>query len=242
MTSDEPPLSSLNPVVTGPPAPSPPWWKFWQAPPPDLALTRATVWLVIATFLLAAMAFMQVIILSTTDSSTRKAANAAMTSATIAQTALQTARDNFRAEQRPIIWLTNDLGSPQYFNLANKTDGGQIAWEWHFTNYGRSPARHLTFHHLIKIGDKVEEGYGYNGQPSVGAPVPTNKDDRAAVASKPEISAEQFTKLMATDEAIGISGEISYEDAYGEKYTTMFCLRHLALGGILYCKEGNDIK
>jgi hypothetical protein len=47
---------------------------------------------------------------------------------------------------------------------------------------------------------------------------------------------------MTTDEAIGISGVINYEDVYGEKYTTTFCLRHLTLGGVEYCLDGNDIK
>jgi hypothetical protein len=218
----------------------PPWWRFWRPASSKTRLARATVWLVIATFLLAAIAAGQALILATTDVSTRKAADAAVKSATTAETALNTARENFRAEQRPIIWLTNNLGSPQYINLTNNPGGGQIAWQWHFTNYGKSPALHLTFHQFIKIEDKTE-GYGYKG-PSVGAPVPTNKDDMAEIVSEPNIGAEQFKKLMAADEAIGISGEITYYDTYGAKYITTFCLRHLALGGILYCKEGNDIK
>jgi len=219
----------------------PPWWRFWRPASFETLLARATVWLVIATFLLAAIAAGQAWILATTDVSTRKAADAAVKSATTLETALQTARENFRAEQRPIIWLTNNLGSPQYVNPTNNPGGGQIAWQWHYTNYGKSPALQLTFHQLIKIEDKIEEGYGYKG-PSVGAPVPTNKEDMAEIASQPDISAEQFKKLMAADEAIGVSGEITYYDTYGNKYLTTFCLRHLTLGGILYCKEGNDIK
>jgi hypothetical protein len=220
---------------------APPWWRFWRPASSETLLARATVWLVIATFLLAAIAAGQAWILATTDVSTRKAADAAVKSATTLETALQTGRENFRAEQRPIIWLTNNLGSPQYVNLTNNPGGGQIAWQWHFTNYGKSPALHLTFHQLIKIEDKIEEGYGYKG-PSVGAPVPANKEDMAEIASQPDISAEQFKKLMAADEAIGVSGEITYYDTYGNKYITTFCLRHLTLGGSLYCKEGNDIK
>jgi hypothetical protein len=214
--------------------------EIWRGSP-ETVLAKATVLLAIATALLAAIALGQAWILATTDVSTRKAADAAIESATTLETALQTARENFRAEQRPIIWLTNNLGSPQYVNRTNKPDDGQIAWEWHFTNYGKSPALHLTFHQLMKIEDKIEEGYGYK-EPSVGAPVPTNKEDMAAIVSQPDISAEQFTKLMAAGQGIGISGEITYYDTYGAKYTTTFCLRHLTLGGILYCKEGNDIK
>lgn len=75
----------------------------------------------------------------------------------------------------------------------------------------------------------------------MGAPLPPNKDDFTTVVSRPGISQEQFTKLMQTDDAIDIFGEITYHDSYGEKYETTFCLSHLFTGAIKYRKEGNGI-
>jgi hypothetical protein len=139
----------------GPPSPPPvpPWWQFWRWRP-EAVLAVATVVLAAATFLLADMAWKQTAILATTDESTRRAAEAAVKSAGAAETALKLTKE----QQRPIIWLTNDLGSPQYVNLTNKPGGGQIAWAWHFTNYGRSPALRITFHQLIEIEGKTGEG------------------------------------------------------------------------------------
>ena len=151
------------------PAPSsPPWWKFWKPAPSEFALPRATVWLVIATFILAAIALGQACILLTTDASTRKAANAADTSARTLETALQTVRDNLPPNQ---------------------------------------------------------EG-----------------DDFNTILSKATISQDDYNTLLKIDNAIIISGRITYEDAYGNKYETQFCLGKLAGGPNAHCKEGNDIK
>ena len=220
--------------------PAPPWWKFWRGPP-ETVLAKATVLLAIATALLAGIAAGQAWILATTDASTRKAADAAVTSAQTAQAALKTAQENFRKEQRPIVWL-NDLGTPTFIPNRKTADGtGQIVWSWHFTNYGRSPALHMSFDHFMRIENATEGSYGSVG-PSAAAPVPTHKDNFATVVSRPGISLDEFNRLFGTDEAIGVAGEISYFDAYGGKYQTTFCLHHLSSGAIGYCKHGNDIK
>jgi hypothetical protein len=219
-----------------------PWWKFW-AGPPETVLTRATLLLAGATLILAIIAGIQAWILATTDASTREAARAAVKSASTAEDALKNARENFRSEQRPIIWLTNDLGAPVFVPNPKKTDNtGQIVWDWRFTNYGKTPALHLSFRHFMRIENKIEESYGAAG-PSIGAPLPTNKTDFATVISRPGISADEFDRLLSSiNDDIGISGSIIYFDAYGEKYETTFCLTRLVTGAILYCKEGNDIK
>ena len=218
-----------------PPAvPPPPWWKFWQGSPENV-LARATVFLAIATLLLAIIAGIQAWILATTDTSTRQAADAAVKSARAAETALQLTKQ----EQRPIIWLTN-LGGPQFILDKPPSDPttGQIVWDWHYTNYGKTPALHVSFHHFMIIESEREESFGAKPAGSEAAPLPTGKDDFSSVVSRPGIKSGRFARLMQTDEAIGIEGEITYYDAAGVQYRTTFCLRHLALGGILYCPKG----
>lgn len=197
------------------------------------------MWLVIATFALAAIAVVQAVILLTTDSSTRKAADAAVKSAAAAELALQLTRQ----EQRPIVWLTN-LGTPHLVMDKPPSDHttGQIVWDWHYTNYGRTPALHVAYRQFIVIDGKPSEGFGAKPTSSPAAPLPTDKDDFTSVVSAPGVTPEIFSRLMQTDEAIGIEGEITYEDAAGKRYHTTFCLRHLALGPIMYCRAGNDIK
>jgi hypothetical protein len=227
-----------NPPPALPSAPS--WWKFWQGSP-ESVLARATVFLAIATLLLAMIAGIQAWILATTDTSTREAADAAAKSAKAAETALQLTKQ----EQRPIIWLTN-LGGPRFMldKFPSDPTTRQIVWDWHYTNYGKTPALHLSYHDFIVIGNKREEGFSskIGGIEAEAAPVPTAKDDITSVVSPPAgIKPEKFARLMQTDAAIGIEGAITYNDAAGVKYKTTFCLTHLALGAILYCK-GNDIK
>jgi hypothetical protein len=244
--SAQPPASSPPPrsekIVTDSKVATSPWWKFWKATTPEAALTRATVWLVMATFALAAIALGQAGILLTTDSSTRKAADAAIKSATAAETALQLAKQ----EQRPIVWLTNDLSEPSLAMDRPPADptAGQITWSWHRTNYGKSPAVHISYRHFMRIEGKLSESFGVRpeGSSSGGAPLPTGKVDYSSVVSAPGITPQEFSRLMQTDNAIGIEGEITYEDVAGAQYRTTFCLQHLASGAIGYCHGRNDIR
>lgn len=224
------------------PTPGLPWWNFWRGPP-ETVLAKATTLLAVATLVLAIIASIQAWILATTDASTREAARAAVKSASTAEDALKNARENFRSEQRPIIWLTNNLGAPQFIPNLKKADGtGQIVWDWHFTNYGKTPALHLTYHDFMRIENNTEESHGATG-PSIGAPLPTGKDDFATVVSHPDISQNEFNRLMnSIDNPIAISGSIVYFDAYGQQYETTFCLTRLLTGAVQHCKEGNDIK
>jgi hypothetical protein len=193
-------------------APSCLWWKFWGEPF-DIRTTVTVI-----------------------------SAIAAVISASTALMALTTARENFRADQRPVVWLTNDVGRPEFVPSVNQTDDtGQILWGWHFANYGKTPALRITFRHFISIEDNTAESYGAV-DPSFGGPLPTNKIDFSTVVSRPGISRDEFNKLMKIDRSVGISGAIFYFDAYGKKYETTFCVKRLSTGAITYCKEGNDIK
>jgi hypothetical protein len=93
----------------------------------------------------------------------------------------------------------------------------------------------------MKIENDVQESYGGEGG-SYPAPIPPNKVDAATVVPRPGIRSGEFARLLATDRAIGIRGEIKYMDSYGTDYQTTFCLEHLATGRIIYCNDGNDMK
>jgi hypothetical protein len=236
LTAPTPPIVAES---SPPVPPSPPWWNIfrWRA---ERVLAGATVMLAIATLVLAVFAGMQAWILSTTDASTRQAADAAVKSAGAAETALQLTKQ----EQRPIIWLTNNVDTPHFKAAPPPSDStaGQIVWDWHYTNYGKTPALHVSFHNFMVIENKREESFGAPPEGKVTAPVPPGKDDFSAAVSRPGITPEESARLVKTDQAIGIEGEITYYDASGTLYQTTFCLRHLASGAILYCPKGNDIK
>jgi hypothetical protein len=217
-------------------------WKFWRGQP-ETILARATVLLAVATLVLAFIAGIQAWILATTDVSAREAARAAVKSASTNEESLKTARQNFRAEQRPIIWFTK-LGVPQFALNRQPADDtkGQIYWMWHYTNYGKTPALHVVLQDRFLIIDNKHQPSFDDPVLSTGeAPLPPGKEDFNSAVSSPGISPDTFNQLMAKDDGIGVAGTIVYYDVYGEKYESIFCFSHLAGGAIVYC-HGNDIK
>jgi hypothetical protein len=88
----------------------------------------------------------------------QKSAKAAQDSADAAKTAITQARDNFRQEQRPYNWLTNNLGGPTFFAPSaavplgqDQNQKGYVVWDWHYTNYGKSPTQNMHFNHLTAM-------------------------------------------------------------------------------------------
>jgi hypothetical protein len=154
--------------------------------------------------------------------------------------AVKLTRENFIADQRPIIWLTNRPDTPHI------TQGGQIVWSYETTNYGKSPAIRIRMQTYISLdGGPFVRTYGQDIF-KTSAPQPPSKVDFDSVISAPGISPVEFARLMSTDQAVSISGLIWYEDTNGGHYESAFCLGHLSGGATLYrgpsdhCQ--NDIK
>jgi hypothetical protein len=155
---------------------------------------------------------------------------------------LQDARGNFIKDQRPFIWLTNNLGSPTFLRPPDSTGPeGYVIWDWHFTNYGKTPARDIHFNHGMQIGDNaLAKARDFVGPDKMGAPLPPNKDDFSTSFFKTKISPNEFQRLMNTEETIVVYGRFTYTDASGEKYETGFCMYHLKSGPISYCPDQNS--
>lgn len=165
---------------------------------------------------------------------------AAICSAWDSRRSLTLTREIFVADQRPIIWLTDHTDTPHL------TQGGQIVWNLESANYGKSPAVRITYETYISLdGGPFTRSYGQD-ETKIGAPHPPGKVDFDSVISSPGISSAEFTRLMALDQAISISGSIRYEDANRGHYEMAFCLGPLASGATLYRKPSdnchNDIR
>ena len=166
---------------------------------------------------------------------TRKLAQAARDSADIA-----------RQDQRPYVWLTNDLGRPGCIRppAAPSSPECYVVWDFRFTNYGRAPANNVRFVGNLNVGD------GAGGKPKifeplkVAAPLPPGKNDFATALWQTKITEQEFERLMKSEDTIVLFGRILYTDTYGQDYETGFCLQHLVSGAIAYCggNEGNYIR
>jgi hypothetical protein len=155
--------------------------------------------------------------------------------------ALNLTRDHFQQEQRPYLWVTNNLGSPAFVPNPKTPAAGQVIWTYHFTNYGKTPAYKIRFVQYMKLGDgPLVQSYGEPSQ-SIGAPLPPNKDDFSTIVSEP-ITQQQFLEFSNGPGGITMQAHFSYTDGFGGSYVTHLCARRTNAGSITYCKEGNDIR
>lgn len=185
----------------------------------------------------------------TSDKSVLLAQKTERDSAKASATALKQTRDDFVLDQRPVIWMSppkdgaKELDGIQFDQspLTQGTTLGQVVWQWHFMNYGRSPANNIGLHSFIKVGENPEEPtFGAKKHAGTGAPMPPGKIDYAATISHALERAEYEKAFRAGN--ITIRGYLTYSDISGNKYETDFCLRQLATGALAYCENRNYIK
>jgi hypothetical protein len=168
-----------------------------------------------------------------------------------AQDALEATKDNFVAEQRPYLWLTNTVYTPQTIPLPRnepKEQGawtkGQAIWTWHYTNYGKTPALNVAYKHSMRIRNQpFKLSFGLKDW-LVAAPMPPTKEDFTTVVSEPFVlSTEEESKFFRVDYPVSISAVITYTDASNGKYETGFCMSWIPETKVgMFCKTGNYMK
>jgi len=179
----------------------------------------------------------------------RESTKAALQAADAAQKALTQARKQFRQDQRPYIWLSDILKGPTLFVPPGSQvlEGGYVTWEWHYTNYGNSPAYDIHFDGTVLIGNHATSRGKHVFEPSqMAPPLPPGKDDfSTAIYNKRKVTIQEFQQLMSADGFIVVFGHFDYTDAFkDEKYETGFCFMHLRTGAVRWCPnpEENYIK
>lgn len=168
-------------------------------------------------------------------------AGTAFWSAWNAQKAVDLTAQNFIVQERPYIWLTTDFGSPSY--MRNPTDNpvGQVVWEWHFTNFSKTPANNVRFRTYMKVGADFRPSYRPAGSAtSIGAPIPPAQVLRHEAVSAPGTTPTDYAKDITTNRALGISGVITYSDLMGNEYESAFCLTRLATGAIAISAQADN--
>jgi hypothetical protein len=253
MTSEEPlkpsaappaeasaaPASESGKPVEGSPAP-PPWWKFWRGPP-ETVLARATVFLAIATILLAIIAAIQAYILATTDASTRIVAEAAQSAAGTAKATLEASARSFRQEQRAYLWASS-------FNMVNPPvcqipGGTRICAEVHIVNSGRTPAIGVHIHRYATFGAKAESVVKAMTIPSYTSPsgdMLGSVGDKWGTAATDVVDEATPSSIVNGAISIYVYGVVQYYDIFKEYHETGFCsYRILNSGPFIACDYGN---
>lgn len=158
---------------------------------------------------------------------------------------VQDARHMFAKDRRPFIWVTsNGLGTPEFLPLDNTKlpPTGQVVWDWHYTNYGKTPAFNVNVHHYMSIdGGPFIESYRAPREGSIGPPIPPTQDLFATVVSEPGLTSDQIAHAKSINgKGISIRIEVKYTDADGEKYESGICLLRLNTGATAYCPNQDE--
>lgn len=163
----------------------------------------------------------------------------------LAQTArqsLETARDNFDADQSPIVWVNPQ--EPQF-------RAGEIGtWNVTFSNYGRSPAFNerqcmgMTYGPmaLALVTAPTFRACGTRNLSNSRGVLPPSFAGFTTVVTIAPLSQQQLNVLESIDGAFVVTGIFEYEDRDGHAFRTTFCSYRLATGAVATCHDYNGIE
>jgi hypothetical protein len=153
----------------------------------------------------------------------------------------QSARQ-FTEEQRPYVSQTiNSTSGPKWIENPLHKDQGQILWNWHMTNYGKTPAQEIRFTQEINLnGNGWKESHEETG-PNTGPPMVQGQEVFDTVISD-LIQKKDFDKLMGTTDGLAIRIKISYVGLDGSSYETGLSLSRTNSGSITYRKQDNYVR
>ena len=150
------------------------------------------------------------------------------------------AGDRFRKDERPYLAETPKSTERPEFHPTDPAMDGQIEWNYHFSNFGKTPGYHIHSEQFIKLGHgPFVSSYGepkHRGETIL----PPTGDNLITVISAP-MPKQQFERLLSISGGIQIKIRFFYRDSYGTDYETGICETRLNTGAISYC-EGNYIK
>jgi len=157
------------------------------------------------------------------------AASAAQTSSDI----LRNSRREAEIENRPILWVTKDLGAPQ----IEPSSG--LAWEWHITNYGRTPALDVEVEQQAVINKNaykcwrvvgpIPSKYGNFNFP---APIAPSKEESGICLFPPSsyganLSSEKWAKENFHNKGTAqVRITLRYRDVYKAIHVTSICIQN----------------
>ena len=143
------------------------------------------------------------------------------------------------AEQEPVIWVGNNLGTPNI--VPNPTHGSeQIDWTVHYTNVGKGLVSNGKYQSFVGLGDGAfEQTYGQIGWNPM-SPVATNEDQFITVISSPK-NQGLLGDFARTERGIRVLIHFIYFGISGKQHDAVICLTKLLTGAIQFC-PGSYIK
>jgi hypothetical protein len=163
----------------------------------------------------------------------------------LTQLALETSKDQFRIDQRPYVWITNELSPFVQAPHGPGNTSDKLAFSFKFTNYGKSPAIHCQVDARIAIGkDGYREIVWKVMDASKGSILPPGRVDFNTAYSDETVSPDFLKQVVSPGvmEPIEVVGRIQYFGTDGTPYSSDFCLGRNPAQSLYYCPHHNEIK
>ena len=215
------------------------WWR-------DTKWTDKTI--AIFTMVIAGASLLQWHEMSSAGQQTDKIINAAndmkgslSNLVTENQKALQQTVADFRASERPVVWLqapTNEI--------FRNPEGG-FSWNVYYTDYGKTPGSDLCEEIHLEMGkdalkkvvDIAHNSCGGSGK-AIGVIAPGEKQFSSGNRDE-KVTDAQIGEWFSIEFGVVVWGRFDYSDASGAMYYTQFCLMRQRNSGIAYCPNHNHI-
>jgi hypothetical protein len=163
--------------------------------------------------------------------------------ATYGERSIDLANEHFRQEERPYLWISS-MEAPQF------VAGDKAKWNFHFANFGRSPA--------VGVLGRVQIVFGPGGDKKMhadlfsqihivnqkdGGFIPTGDQTNWTTAQSDEILTVEDVKYITDNDAgMVFFAHFEYFDSGGRKYDSEFCKFRLKTGAIGNCPLHDTVK
>lgn len=165
-----------------------------------------------------------------------------------AQATLDTTKSQFRADQRPYVWLQ---GPPPHtpIGVIGK-DENDFFWNVFYTNYGKSPAINLCHKAFLLTGenalDKVVDinrnTCGTDHVPKHGSILPPMRPEWTSAPLGRPATDQEIKQWESTQYGIVVYGRFDYRDGFGNWYFSQFCMARQKNGAVANCEQHNRIQ
>ena len=161
------------------------------------------------------------------------------------QLALSTSKEQFRIDQRPYVWVSEQLGPFIRAPHSTGNTSDKLAFQFKIKNNGKSPAIHCQVDARIAIGENAWKKIVWKSlDADKGSILPPGNVEFNDAFSDQAVSEEFFKQVISPGimEPIEVLGHIQYFGTDGTPYSSDFCFGRTPALGLYNCPYHNDTK
>jgi hypothetical protein len=162
-----------------------------------------------------------------------------------ASEALSQVQRNFIADQKPYVWITDEIGPFVQAPHSRGNTSDKLAFNYHFKNYGKSPAINCQEIGHILLGRNADKRIAFAPlDPGKGAVLPPGKESFNTAFSDQAIDPTLLADINSKgkDVYVTVAVHFQYSDTSGNVYDSEFCIQRDPFLSMVFCDTHNGIK